>query len=84
MSFKKWLKTFKDVDHAIGDLAKDVADDKSFPSKISSMKDLVSYLHSRNADPLAVIAATNAYVFYALDENLASIENGELVWKGND
>lgn len=81
MSFKKWLKQFENVDHAIGDLAKDVATDEMFPNKVRSLDSLTDYLYSKNASEAAIATAKNVFIFYALDEKLARIENGELVWQ---
>lgn len=84
MSFKKWLKQFENVDHAIGDLAKDVAVDKAFPSKVVTMDSLTDYLYSKNASEAAITTAKNVFIFYALDEGLAHLENGDLVWQRNN
>ncbi|WP_421000552.1 YozE family protein [Carnobacterium maltaromaticum] len=84
MKFKKWLVNFKDVDSPLGDLAKEVADDKEFPNNINSLESLSNYLHSHNATNNALEAAKNAYIYYALDEKLVRYENGDLIWKTND
>lgn len=81
MSFKKWLKQFENVDHAIGDLAKDVSTNKAFPTNVNSMDSLTNYLYSNNASEAAITIAKNAFIFYALDEGLAHLENGDLVWQ---
>ncbi len=84
MCFKKWLKQFEKVDHALGDLAKDVATDKTFPERLSSLDSLTEYLYSKNASEAAVTTAQNAFIFYALDEGLAHTENGNLIWQRNN
>lgn len=63
MSFKKWLKQFENVDHAIGDLAKDVAVDKAFPSKVGSMDSLTDYLYSKNASEAAITTSKKRIYF---------------------
>lgn len=44
-AFKKWLANFEQVDLPIGDLAKDVAADKSFPDS-DNKDEILSYLQS--------------------------------------
>lgn len=84
MTFKKWLKIFKDVDHAIGDLSRDVFSDKEFPNQIETIEDLTYYLNSRHASDEAIKTAENAYLYYSLDENLASYVDNELVWRSKN
>lgn len=84
LTFKKWLINFKDIDFPIGDLAKDIGSDKEFPNEINSLESLSSYLHSRNATSKVLETAKNAFIYYALDENLVRFENGDLIWKTND
>lgn len=84
MTFKKWLKIFKDVDHAIGDLSREVLSDKEFPNKIETIEGLTSYLNGRHASDAAIKTAENAYLYYSLDEHLVSYVDNELVWRSKD
>jgi hypothetical protein len=48
------------------------------------MDSLTDYLYSKNASEAAIITAKNVFIFYALDEGLAHLENGDLVWQRNN
>lgn len=84
MTFKKWLQLFKDVDYPIGDLANDVAQDSNFPNSFQNLDELTDYLYRKNAVNEAIQTAKNAYIYYSLDENLASYIDGELVWRSKN
>jgi uncharacterized protein YozE (UPF0346 family) len=43
LTFKDWLKEFKEVDRPIGDLAKDVLNDPDFP-ETNKHKEIYDYL----------------------------------------
>lgn len=64
MKYYDWLLKFINVDLPIGDLAKDIRDDPTFPKKISSLHDLTEYLNKRHASNAAIEVAINSYKAY--------------------
>lgn len=49
MTFKKWISYFEEVDLPIGDLAKDISNDPSFPDSVV-YEEMSDYLMSKGAD----------------------------------
>lgn len=69
MDFKIWIHHFKDVDRPIGDLAKDIAGDKEFPSK-NDRKLIRDYLEKKadyRAQEAVLETFDNAWSYYMKD-----------------
>ena len=62
-SFKIWIKKFKCEDTPIGDLARDIKIDKTFPSSRCRIT-LENYLLSKNACSSAMDAFNEAFELY--------------------
>lgn len=67
MSFYDWLLKFKDVDLPIGDLAKDVAQDNSFPKKSKTWSEIENHI-STGSNWRIIEVAQNAFNYYSADE----------------
>lgn len=66
MNFKDWLSEYENVDRPIGDLAKEVGQDETFPSS-SDYEILFDYLDSRNAQQAVLDTFEYVYRFYKDD-----------------
>lgn len=65
MTFRQWLKKQERRDDPVGDLARDMAQDKTFPPpRFNSVKTTVNYLRGRNACEGAETAAIRAWREY--------------------
>ena len=71
MCFKKWLLGFQAVTpgRAIGDLARDIAQDNNFP-ETDDPAALMEYLESNHAVDAAILTFQNAYCYYCLEYGL--------------
>lgn len=67
MSFYEWIILFKEVDRPIGDLAKDILADPSFPKKETEHDPIEEHLNSKRACWEAIEAFNKAYAYYQLD-----------------
>ena len=63
MTFKNWLLRFCEVKLPIGDIARDVKDDKNFPDK-NSHEAIFDYLESQHAGNPATVTFENAWNYY--------------------
>lgn len=63
MTFKAWIKGFKDENSPIGDLANDIAIDESFPDS-TSYENTLEYLESLDACDGAIKAFKSAWKLY--------------------
>lgn len=63
ITFKTWLLKFECVDFPIGDLAKDVKADKSFP-KENNKEAILNYLHFKRANYDAIQTFEDAWDYY--------------------
>jgi uncharacterized protein YozE (UPF0346 family) len=61
MRFKQWTKKFVKDETALGDLARDIHEDPTFPTTISKRQDLIDYLKNRGACYEAIAVANEAY-----------------------
>ena len=68
MTFTKWLKKHKDDNTPLGDLARDVSEDKDFPKTKSSNK-ILEYLESKGACDGAISAFKDAWKLYTAEQN---------------
>jgi len=66
MNFKDWLIEYKDIDRPIGDLAKEVGQDGTFPNS-SDYEALIDYFDSRNAQQAVLDTFEYVYRFYKDD-----------------
>jgi uncharacterized protein YozE (UPF0346 family) len=49
-TFYQWLKVFRREDNPVGDLARDVLEDPTFPKRATSREDILEYLKSGDRD----------------------------------
>ena len=66
MTFYDWLLKFKEIDLPIGDLAKEIELDSSFPKKIDNWNELESHL-STGSHWRILEVAQNAFNYYSAD-----------------
>ena len=64
--FAKWIMRYKEDNSPIGDLARDISDDKDFP-KTKSKKKILEYLESKDACDGAISAFISAWEAYTAD-----------------
>ncbi len=64
-TFKTWISEFKSVDLPIGDLAKDISEDDSFPDE-DSVSEIYDHLLRKRAQPQAIDAFIAAWSYYLL------------------
>ncbi|TLQ20461.1 hypothetical protein FEZ41_03530 [Lentilactobacillus parafarraginis] len=67
MSFYDWLQEFADVNLPIGDFAKDVREDKTFPKNVDNWQDLEQHILSVNLGA-EVDKIHNAFNYYLAEE----------------
>lgn len=63
ISFKTWIKQFREVDAPIGDLARDIKGDKEFPLS-TKKEEMYDYLHRKQACAEAKEAFEEAFSKY--------------------
>lgn len=66
LTFKNWLLRFSEVNLPIGDLAREVKDDKSFPIQ-NSHKAILNYLENQHAGDPAIVTFENAWSYYSAE-----------------
>lgn len=64
--FQKWLSHFETVDRPIGDLAKDVAADKDFPT-VSDKAVILNHLKANHACDEALETFESVWAFFLTD-----------------
>lgn len=69
LTYKEWLLKFIDVNLPIGDLAKDVEADKTFPNS-KKREVILEHLESRQAAPIVIDIFERTYRFYREDVNI--------------
>lgn len=68
MTFKKWLESHNKKETAIGDLARDIDRDVSFP-KVNNMGLILSHLKYMGACPDAIKTFKEAWKQYTTENN---------------
>ena len=69
--FARWISTTRaKSDGPIGDLARDIRYDSSFPTKAQSLATVLHYLARRGAAPEALAAAVEAWDLYQSEVDL--------------
>lgn len=63
MTFKAWIKRRR-VDDRIGDLAEDIARDKTFPAQVDTLDALLGHMRRKNACLEAIETAKEAWEEY--------------------
>lgn len=66
-SFYEWVLKFENVDHRIGDLARDAKMDKGFPRKATQLKDIKNHMVNMGACEEALEALNIAFYVYSDD-----------------
>lgn len=83
ISFKTWLKQYNNINKPIGDLARDIHTDNSFP-KTKDKKKIEKYLNEKNAVDNALETFNSAWKQYQTDKELGyqlldySIDDGKM------
>ncbi len=70
MTFRDWLRLFREDDNAVGDLARDVAADRCFPGPVRGRDYRERYedhLVRHDATPAAIEALHKAWAAYQLE-----------------
>lgn len=67
MAFYDWIAHFKNIQLPIGDLARDILNDKEFPKQSVLFSSIYEYLLSKNANEKVLDTFRKVYTLYSFE-----------------